>query len=141
MNRTRRLTVAALALTLVGGGASAVSTASAEAPRTTARTQQAPQATLAAWAKINASGLIFGRENIGAVQRVGFGRYILNSNIDLGGCALIGTLNGNNDGDPGPGSSSIMVNRANARQLFVRTSTPSMNSVDDNRAFSVLVIC
>ena len=59
-------------------------------------------------------------------------------------CAITGTINTNNLTDPGAGSSSITASPNGATSLFVRTATPSTSTdarVDDDRPFSIAVLC
>ncbi|QES53853.1 hypothetical protein DEJ51_05995 [Streptomyces venezuelae] len=141
MNASRKLAIgaAALALTTVGG-VLAMSSASAES-----REARQAAAVTTAWARISASGQFLGAQGItGTVNHFGNGRYNITTTSNLNGCALLGTINTNGGGDPGPGSSSILIGQVNANTLFVRTATPSAGgspAVDSDRPFSISVVC
>lgn len=140
MNVSKKLAIGAAAAALTIGGAVAVSSASAEPHRAA----QAA-ATTTAWAKISANGNFLGSQGItGTVNHFGNGRYHITTTSNLNNCALLGTINTNGGGDPGPGSSSILVGQVNANTLFVRTATPSSGggaAVDSDRPFSISVVC
>ncbi len=140
MNASRKLAFGATALALTVGGVIAVSSASAEP----SRARQAASVTTA-WARISANGQFLGAQGItGTVNHFGNGRYNITTTSNLNGCALLGTINTNGGGDPGPGSSSILVGQVNANTLFVRTATPSSGgsaAVDSDRPFSISVVC
>ncbi|MEU5974932.1 hypothetical protein [Streptomyces sp. NPDC047315] len=134
--------MATAAFALVGGGTFAVSSASAESTKPLQKTaSESRAASVNIWAKVSRNGVLLGGQNISSVTRFGTGRYSLITTLGLGNCGLIGTLNGDQDADPGPGTSSVFVNRGGPNEIFVRTATPSAGSVDDNRAFSVMVVC
>ncbi|GAA0292062.1 hypothetical protein GCM10010302_33330 [Streptomyces polychromogenes] len=134
-----KLALGAAAMALTVGGAFAVSSASAEP----AHTRQAA-ATATAFAKVRADGVILAWSGMNSVEYIGKGRYVLVTNADIDYCALLGTVNKNDFSDPGPGSSSILVGQAGSRRIFIRTATPSAGgsrAVDDDRPFSVSVVC
>ncbi|MFH7597618.1 hypothetical protein WDV06_21305 [Streptomyces racemochromogenes] len=139
MNGSRKLALGAAAMALTIGGAFAVTSASAEPTRT-----GKAAATSTAFAKVRADGVILAWSGMNSVQHVGTGRYLLSTNTDITYCALLGTVNKNNFDDPGPGSSSILVGQAGPTTIFIRTATPSSGgsrAVDDDRPFSVSVVC
>jgi hypothetical protein len=121
---------------LVVGVVSAGTTATAAPP--------GPAAVTAAWAKVSASGVVLASQGIAGVNKIGGGRYHVFTNTNVSNCALHGTLNTQGGGDPGPGSSSILIGAVTGNTLFVRTATPSSPSplsVDEDRPFSLLVTC
>ncbi|MEU1312502.1 hypothetical protein ABZ419_26935 [Streptomyces cinnamoneus] len=136
MKRSRKLATGAAILALTAGGAFMTSGALA-AP--TAGGRAAAGTTY--WAKVTASGYLASGSGVTGVYKFGNGRYNLYTNFDLSSCALTGTLNTNGGSDPGPGTSSIMVGAVDSRTLFVRTATPSSQSVDDDRPFSLVISC
>jgi hypothetical protein len=138
MNQATKMVVAA-ALTLAAGGTLAASPVAAAIDRDSGR-----RAAGTVWAKVSANGNLLAGSGITAVRKFGGGRYNLDTSADIGRCALTGSLNSIGGSDPGPGSSSILVAEVNAHLLFVRTATPSSSGnavVDDDRPFSVLIVC
>ncbi|MBT2386363.1 hypothetical protein [Streptomyces sp. ISL-11] len=135
MNRRGR-TVAVGALALVAGGAFITSGASAAPTAGTGTT-----AATTYWAKVTAGGSLVAGSGITGVYKFGNGRYNLYTNFNASNCALTGTLNTNGGSDPGPGTSSILVGAVSSSTLFVRTATPSSQSVDDDRPFSLVIAC
>lgn len=139
MNGSRKLALGAAAMALTVGGSVAVSSASAEPTRS-----RSAAATTSAWAKVRADGVILAWEGFAARRKLGVGRYALDTYGDISRCALLGTINKNDFNDPGPGSSSILVGQGGPREVFVRTATPSTpgsRAVDDDRPFSITIVC
>jgi hypothetical protein len=96
------------------------------------------------WAKVTAAGGALAVSGVTKITHFGHGRYDLIFSHSLSSCALTGTVNTSGGSDPGPGSASILLGEVSSTELFVRTATPSGSgaaTVDDDRPFSVLVIC
>jgi hypothetical protein len=126
------------------GGAAALVVGVTFASATATATPPGPAAVTTAWAKVSASGVILASQGITGVNKFGGGRYNVFTSANISNCALHGTLNTQGGGDPGPGSSSILVGAVNSTTLFVRTATPSSPSpfsVDQDRPFSLLITC
>jgi hypothetical protein len=136
MNKTK---IATIAGTLAAAAAMAVTLAPAgsAAPSSTA----AVSATY--FAKVDTYGAFLASSGIVRVWHTGIGRYQLDAVTNVANCALTGTVNGNDQNDAGSGSQSIFLNEVQG-SVFVRTSTPGApgsRSVDDDRAFSVVIVC
>ncbi|GAA1239726.1 hypothetical protein GCM10009665_33100 [Kitasatospora nipponensis] len=128
-------TVMALAI----GGTVAVTSASAET-----RQVVRPASVTTAWAKVSASGVLLASSGITGINHFGGGRYDVFTSGSVDSCALLGTINTNGGGDPGPGSSSILVGEVSSNTLFIRTATPSSAgsaAVDSDRPFSISIVC
>ncbi|GGR08198.1 hypothetical protein [Kitasatospora griseola] len=135
MNAFRKVALGVLPVALVAGGW----VASAEPAK---KEQALPVVTT--YAKVDGDGNLLRASGVTEVDHFGIGRYILTTENDVNACGLIGTVNSNGSSDPGPGSASIMVTWTDAMHLFVRTATPSSSgsqTVDDDRPFTVMVVC
>ncbi|MFC4052248.1 hypothetical protein ACFOY4_21405 [Actinomadura syzygii] len=129
---------------VIAGGAFAVVVTAADAGTDGRSNQRAAATTL--WAKVGANGALLAASGFVDVRHSNSsGRYNLLASVDISRCALTGTVNTEGGTDPGPGSASILVGAINGRELYVRTATPSAPGnpkiVDDDRPFSVTVIC
>ncbi len=101
-------------------------------------------ATFPIWAKVAADGSLIGGNGATGVNKFGIGRYQVFFDRDIGACGYLGTLNGADRSDPGPGSASIQVSGSAGNWVFVRTATPSQTDdrkVDDDRAFTTTALC
>jgi hypothetical protein len=142
MKKSARMAMMLGASALIASGVFAASVATAETGSTRQSAERATTRTL--WAKVSSNGTLLAASGIGNVNKFGRGRYNLTTDSDISNCALTGTINTSGGSDPGPGSASILVGAVNGRTLFVRTATPSAPSpmsVDDDRPFSLAIVC